>query len=160
MRGSATLISARLVLDAWAVLAWLQAEPGGALVRDLIDWADGNEAAGRKARRALRIRVGRPELLISIVNLGEVFYIIGRRRGEREAGETVDEIRASPITIIPAPDALVMHAARIKLKHSVAYADAFAVATALSQGASLVSGDPELRLLKDVPVLWVGRAER
>ncbi len=148
----------RLVLDAWAVLAWLQGEPSGAVVRDLVDWVEGDEAAGRRARRTLRLR-RRPNVFINIVNLGEVFYTLGRRRGEREARETLDEIRASSIEILPAPDSLVLRAASIKLKYPVAYADAFAAATALLKGASLVTGDPDLRALSDPPILWIGRAQ-
>ncbi|GIV00222.1 MAG: hypothetical protein KatS3mg014_1837 [Actinomycetota bacterium] len=38
----------------------------------------------------------------------------------------------------------VMEAAGIKAEHPIAYADAFAVATALAHDAVLLSGDPEL----------------
>ena len=47
-------------------------------------------------------------------------------------------------------------AARVKAHHAVSYADAFAVALAQELGATLVSGDPEIRALRGlVPVLWV-----
>lgn len=151
-------MSTRLVLDAWAVLAWLQGEPAGAVVRDLVDWAEGKAEAGRRVRRAVGVRLTRPELYLSIINLGEVYYTIGRHRGEREAKATLEELRASSITTLPAPDRLVLQAAALKMRYTMAYADAFAVATAMAQRASLITGDPELRGLKEVPLVWIGSA--
>lgn len=149
-------MSTRLVLDAWAVLAWLQGEPPGAVVRDLVDWAEGKAEAGRRVRRVVGVRLTRPELYISIINLGEVYYTLGRRRGDGEARATVEELRASSITTLPAPDRLVLQAAALKVRYTMAYADAFAVATAMAQRASLVTGDPELRGVKEVPIVWIG----
>lgn len=150
-------MSTRLVLDAWAVLGWLQGEPTGAVVRDLVDWSEGSSSAGQRVRRAVRGRLTRPELFINIVNLGEVYYTLGRRRSEGEARATIEEIRASSITTLPAPDRLVLQAAALKVRYTMAYADAFAVATAMEHGARLVTGDPELRGVTEVPIVWIGR---
>jgi predicted nucleic acid-binding protein len=38
----------------------------------------------------------------------------------------------------------VIEAARVKAGHRMAFADAFAVATALAHGADLLTGDPEI----------------
>ncbi len=40
--------------------------------------------------------------------------------------------------------ALVLAAAGLKADHALAYADAFAIATALAYQASLLTGDPEI----------------
>lgn len=48
------------------------------------------------------------------------------------------------VTLDSVTPARVMAAARIKAKHPLAYADAFAVATAAAHGAVLLTGDPEL----------------
>ncbi len=42
-----------------------------------------------------------------------------------------------------------MAAAHIKAEHQLAYADAFAAALAVSNGATLVTGDPEFKVLED-----------
>lgn len=145
-----------VILDSWAVLAWLQGEPSAAVVSDLLAWSRGDEEAATRSREATGHAFTMPRLLVNIVSLGEVFCIVGRRQGEGAARQTLDEIKGSPIEIISASDALVLEAARLKLTHAVAYADAFALATAISQRGTLATGDPELKGITDVPVLWLG----
>ncbi len=77
------------VLDAWAVLTYLQGEePAASRVKDVLQ-----EAADRQVT-----------LFMSLMNVGEVFYTIGRRQGEDAAEETLAEVRQLALTII-APDA-------------------------------------------------------
>ena len=131
-------MTALLVLDAWAVLAFLQGEePAASRVRDLLEEAQGQEVA----------------LFSSIINLGEVEYRVGKVRGEAEAAEVLAQIRRLPITIVPASDDAVWAAVRYKMHHAISYADAFALAAAESLGATLATGDPELIQLADqVPI--------
>ncbi|MBK8989544.1 MAG: type II toxin-antitoxin system VapC family toxin [Chloroflexi bacterium] len=125
----------RFVLDAWAVLAFLQGEePAAARVRDLLD------AAARETD---------VELLLSIINLGEVFYIVGRAKGQHEAEQTLTALRQLPWQIVPATDTAVLAAAAFKMKHPVSYADAFAATAAQDHTATLLTGDPELLALSD-----------
>ncbi|MBC7345364.1 MAG: type II toxin-antitoxin system VapC family toxin [Clostridia bacterium] len=145
----------RLSLDSWAILAWLQGEPAGEVVRDLIAWSQGDEGAGERIKKELGGDLERPRLFINLVNLGEVFYLLGRRRGEREARETVEEIKAY-VEVVPASEQLVFEAASLKIKYPIAYADAFALATAKAIGAPLVTGDPEFKGLHEVPLIWIG----
>ena len=124
----------QFVLDAWALLALLQAEePAASRVKQLFLAADQRQAG----------------LSMSIVNVGEVYYRIGKVRGRREAVETLETIRHLPLTIISASDELVLAAADLKMKYSISYADAFAVATAEATSAILVTGDPEIDQLED-----------
>ena len=124
----------RFVLDAWAVLALLQGEePAASRVRRLL------EGAGQ----------GNIDLFISILNLGEVVYRVGKVKGQREAEETLDEIRRLPLTILPATEEAVLAAAGLKMHHAISYADAFAATTAAELDATLVTGDPELGQLRD-----------
>ena len=119
----------RLALDAWALLALLQKEePAAARVRQLLEEAQQGEVVP----------------FISIINLGEIVYRVGKVHGEREALETLDEIRRLPLKVMPATEAAVMSAARLKMRYPISYADAFAAATAADQDAVLVTGDPEL----------------
>jgi len=119
----------RFVLDAWAVLALLQEEePAASHVKALLEDAE----------------EGNVELFISIINLAEVIYRIGKVKGEAEARETLDEIRHLPLTVVPATDDAVFAAAGFKMHYAISYADAFAVATADALNAVLVTGDPEL----------------
>jgi ribonuclease VapC len=54
----------------------------------------------------------------------------------------------------------VRRAAELKSKHAIAYADAFAVATAVEFSAILLTGDPEIEPLEgeqDLEVQWLPR---
>ena len=124
----------RFVLDAWALLALLQKE---------------EPAASRVQRLLEDARSGEVELFISMINLGEAVYGIGRQRGEEEALATLEDIRRLALTVVPASDRAVLAAARFKMHHAVSYADAFAAATAQELQATLVTGDPELTKLGD-----------
>lgn len=73
--------------------------------------------------------------------------------------------RPSPLpsescTVLPTDEELTLAAARIKAAHPLAYADAHAIAAALTHGATLVTGDPEIRHVRDrldLTVCWSGR---
>lgn len=118
-----------LVLDAWALLAYLQREePAAARVRAVLQ-----EAAA-----------ARVVLFASLITMGEVFYNIGRRKGEAAAEETLAELRQLPLTIVPPGPDTVMRAARLKIHHTLSYADAFAVVTTQECQGTLLTGDPEL----------------
>jgi predicted nucleic acid-binding protein len=123
----------RFVLDAWAVLALLQKEEPAAL---------------RVKRLMEEARTGNTELFISVINLGEVYYRIGKAKGEREAQETLDDIRRLCLTVVPATEGAVFAAARVKMRHAISYADAFAAATAEDLDAVLATGDPKLGQLE------------
>lgn len=147
-------------LDSWAVLAWLQGEPQGEAVRDLIGWLEGDEEAKGRAQRLVGEEVKELRIIINIINLGEVFYILGRRKGEQEAKSTINELTATAIQVLPVTDSLVFDAAALKIRQKIAYADAFALAMTKAQNGTLVTGDPELKDLEEVPILWIGKGGR
>lgn len=123
----------RFVLDAWAVLALLQGEePAASRVKGLIEDA----------------RQDTVELFISVINLGEVTYIVGKAKGQDEAWKTLDQIRRLSLTVLPASEKAVFAAVGFKIDHSISYADAFAVAATDHLHATLVTGDPELTRLQ------------
>jgi len=122
----------RFVLDVWAVLAFLQKEePAASRVKELLELALKGEA----------------QVSISIINLGEVVYRVGKVKGEAQARQTLDQIQRLPLTIVSAGDEAVFSAVDLKMRHAISYADAFAAATAEQQDAILVTGDPELTQL-------------
>lgn len=136
---------ADLVLDAWAVMVWLKGQqPAADRVRALL------EAADRREHR----------LTMSIVNLGEVFYLSVKARNVAY-GRRVLETLQPRVTTISAHDELVMLAASLKARYAISCADGFAAATAMLQDAPLVTGDPELRVMaakeKALRLEWIGR---
>ena len=85
--------------------------------------------------------------MISWINLGEVFYIEARIAGEAAAAAAVERVRHS----VRAEDVdveLVLGAARVKARHALSYADAFAVTLAERLRLPLMTGDPEIVALE------------
>jgi predicted nucleic acid-binding protein len=121
-----------IVLDSWAILRYLQDhEPTSGEVAELLD-------------------AERP--IVSWINLGEVFYVICRLHGQEAASDAVRDLR-EVITPETPTEARILEAAHIKGDHAMAYADAFAAATAIAHSATLWTGDPEL-LINDAPWQW------
>ena len=94
-------------------------------------------------------------LFLSLINWGEVVYIVRREKGEVAAQEVMARIDVSPITLRGVDRRLVQSAAALKARYPIAYADAFAAATAQALKLPVVTGDPEFRRLeKDVGIVW------
>lgn len=123
------------LFDSWAILAYLQGE---------------EPAAGRVSQCLDDATQKRAETSISIINLGEVYYCLGKVLGAQRAQEALGDLSSLPIQVIPAENELVMRAANWKMRHRISYADAFAVATAEKLNARLVTGDPELLALQEI----------
>ena len=129
-----------IVFDSWSVLAYLEDEPAGARVADLI--ADAHESGA--------------SLMMAVVNAGEVWYILARRMSAAEADSGILEIRQLGIEFIDADWKLANEAARFKSKNKMSFADCFAAALAKENKADLVTGDNEFRQIEgEVRVLWV-----
>lgn len=146
----------RITLDAWAILAWLQGEPAGEIVKDLMDWAEGDQEARARTTGPVSELSEPPQLFLNLINLGEVFYILGRRKGKEEARSVVNAIKAGPVALVEPTELLIFAAAILKMSHAISYADAFAVATAQAKNSALLTGDPELKGLPGVRVVWMG----
>jgi predicted nucleic acid-binding protein len=81
--------------------------------------------------------------VMSWVNAGEVFYIVMRLEGRDTAEAVIRDLRARVDLELPTAGRVVA-AAAVKADHAMAYADAFAAATAIAHDAVLLTGDPEL----------------
>ncbi len=132
------------VVDSWAILAFLRAEEPG---------------AGMMRRYLRRAQGGSLRLLLNVVNLGEVFYRLIQLTDETQAGIRLGQVKALPIDIVPVRESLVLEAARIKARHPLSYADAFAVATGRVENAPVITGDPEILALP-ARVVRVRRLDR
>jgi predicted nucleic acid-binding protein len=130
------------VLDSYAFLAYLQAEAGGPSIHALLETA--------RDRQAL---IG-----MSLINVGEVYYILHRERGADRAEKTLRDLRALPISLYLPTEERILAAARIKAHFPLAYADAFAAALAQELHALLVTGDPEFESVEpQVTIMWLPR---
>jgi uncharacterized protein len=122
-----------VLLDTWAVLALLYAEePAATRIRSLL------YDAGQRHIRAY----------LTLINLGEIYYTVGKRRDLTFAQQILAQVRALPVEILLVDEALVMQAATYKKSYAISYADAFALAASVQQGATLVTGDVEFKKLQ------------
>jgi len=135
-----------IVLDAWAMMAYLNFEPAAQEVRQAL-------------RRALK---GEVLLLFSLINYGECLYSVERNKGSEEVPKTANVIDQLPVRVVPADRKLVFAAAHLKARYPISYADAFAAAVAKRCGGSVMTGDPEFKTLEpEVAVHWLpGRRRR
>lgn len=130
------------ILDSYAVIAFLEDEPGADVVRNLI----------------LRAEEGKLKLAMSVVNLGEVWYAIARATSEKTADRYIQEIQGMAIEIVDVNWALTRQAAAYKLNGKIAYADCFAAALATDRDGEIVTGDEEFEVLENkINVLWIGK---
>jgi len=129
-----------LVLDSWSILAYLEDEPAGQQVADII--ADAHES-------------GTP-VMMTVVNAGEIWYITARATSEDEADHTILELAQLGIQFLDADWRLAREAARFKSKGKMSFADCFAAALAKENKADLVTGDPEFSQVESqVKLLWL-----
>jgi predicted nucleic acid-binding protein len=128
------------VLDSYALMAFFEDEPGADTVRDMIFGAEnGNE-----------------KLLMSVVNLGEIWYSIARTNSTDIADQYVNEIMGMAIEIVDAGWLLTRQAATFKVNGNISYADCYAAALAKVREAKLVTGDKEFQhLAGEVKIVWL-----
>lgn len=128
------------ILDSYALLAYFQAEQGGEEVRDIL----------KKARSE------KVSILLSVINLGEIYYIVSRRLGMETARAVAEDISKLPVNMIDADRDRALAAAEIKARHPLSYAAAFAVAAAMEFSATIVTGDPEFKAVESyASILWL-----
>lgn len=110
-------------LDSWPVLSLLDGEePAASMVAEALD---------------------RERPAMSWINLVEVHYRTARDHGKEEADRALGDLRPRITESLPGVSAM-RAAATLKAEHPMALADCFAVALAASEGAVLLTGDPEI----------------
>ena len=128
------------VLDSYALMAFFEDESGADLVRELILKAEENKV----------------NLLMSVVNLGEVWYSIARTNSPEVADQYIGEVRGMAIEIVDADWQLTRQAAAFKVNGNISYGDCFAAALAKAKKAELVTGDKEFKSLEgEIKISWV-----
>lgn len=126
------------VLDSFAILAYLGNEEGADRIEEIIDKAEKGEI----------------KLFMNYISLGEVYYIVAREFGVTKANEAVAIVKRLPIEFVEVNESLALTAGRIKAMHSLSYADAFVVATAIDKKGVIVTGDREFEGVYH-DILWI-----
>jgi predicted nucleic acid-binding protein len=135
-----------IVLDSWAVIAYLEDEPASEKVANIMADAQEQEI---------------PLLMMTEVNAGETWYIIARRTSKADADRTIKELQDLGIEFVDADWNLAQRAGYFKPKNKMSFAGCFASALAKEREAHLVTGDPEFRQVeREISVLWLTTASR
>ncbi len=114
------------IFDSYALFVLFEEEPGADFVAELIGDADNS-------------------IFLSMINLGEIYYLVLRRSGANQAEQILESIALEKsITIVEASWERVKAAAKVKASGGLSYADSFAVALAKELNAPLLTGDPEI----------------
>ena len=133
-------MSSTKVLDSYALIAFLENEPGADAVRELI----------------LQAEAGELKLLMCVINLGEIWYSIARTTSPKTADRFVQEIQGMAIEFVDADWALTQQAAIYKARGRISFADCFAAALAKTRKAEVVTGDKEFKRLEDeIEIIWL-----
>jgi len=129
-----------MVLDSWAALAYLGGESSAQEVADLI--TDAHESG--------------VSMYMSIINAGEVWYILAREISEAKADEALADLTGLGVELIEADWPLTRLAGTFKARHKMSYADCFAAALAKDRKAGLVTGDKEFKQVEGkVSIHWL-----
>ena len=128
------------VLDASALLAYFEKEPGYEKIQELLTAA----------------AIGHRRLFLSTVNWGEVYYVTHRAYGIEQANHIAHLIGTFPIELVDVDIELAKHAALLKVSHKLPYADCFAAALAKTRKATLMTGDRDFKPLEgEIKVSWL-----
>ncbi|MBN1384392.1 MAG: type II toxin-antitoxin system VapC family toxin [Elusimicrobia bacterium] len=128
------------VIDAHALLSYLNKESGWEKVENILT----DTAAKDK------------KLLMSVINWGEVYYIILREKGTEETEDIMRIIDTFPIEVIDIDRLIAKQAAIYKSRKRMSYADCFSAALAKLKKAELITGDKEFKSVEDeIKILWI-----
>ena len=134
------LKSKAIVLDSWSIIAYLEDESSARNIEEII----------------VNAHEHRIPLMTSVVNAGEVWYIVARKTSPENADGAIRDIQRLGVDFVEADWALTKAAAAIKSKARMSYADCFAAALAKRKQAVLVTSDPEFKQVSgEVKVHWV-----
>jgi predicted nucleic acid-binding protein len=128
------------VLDSYSVITYIENEPGANTIIEAFQSARDSDKP----------------LFLSVVNWGEVYYIIHRETSKDRADEVVNLIASLPVVIVPADADQTRQAALFKATKRMSYANCFAAALAKLRKAELITGDKAFKNVEgDIKVFWL-----
>ncbi len=129
-----------MVLDSWAVIAYLEDEAAAEKVADIIADAHDDDIP----------------LLMTVVNAAEVWYIVAREASASDADASIKQLRDLGIQFVDADWELAKAAGYFKSRNKMSFADCFAAALARDRKAQLATGDPEFKQVEaEITVNWL-----
>lgn len=118
-----------VLIDSWT---WIEYWKGGDLAKEAAQHIEGEE-----------------ESIVSTINLAEVYFWVSRYYDETTANGKLLTIEKR-CHVISVDRDVAIEAAKTKRKEKLALADSLILATARKAGAQVVTGDRDMKGLKDV----------
>ena len=116
------------VFDSYALLALLEDEKGADLIAGILTKQEN-------------------QVYLSIINMGEIYYLLLRRKGMEQAEKVIESVALDDAIVVAEASwdrVRAAAAAAVKAEGGLSYAVAFAVALAKELNAPLLTGDPEI----------------
>jgi PIN domain nuclease of toxin-antitoxin system len=114
------------ILDACALIAFLNCENGAQIVLNLLEKAENNEV----------------KILLHSINLCEIYYDCLRRNGKDKSDELLQIIEKLPLEIVHTISReLLIQTGRLKASEKISLADAFVLALSIIEKGIVISSD-------------------
>jgi ribonuclease VapC len=113
-------------------------------------------ASDRVNNFLLEAEPGHARLFMSAIKIGEIYYFLKKHHNDTLAESWRESSRTLPTTIEVPRNEEIWDAASLKGHFPISYADAFAAALAQKYNCPLVTGDPELKLVSQLELDWLG----
>jgi len=118
-----------VLIDSWT---WIEYWKGGKLAKAAAAYIEGDE-----------------ESVVSTINISEVYFWVARYYNETTAAEKL-KIIEKRCSVVAVDKQIAIGAAKVKIEFRLGLADSLILATASRVRAKVVSGDPDMKGLKDV----------
>jgi predicted nucleic acid-binding protein len=118
-----------VLIDSWA---WIEYWKGGDFAREAAEYIEGED-----------------EAVVSTINLAEVYFWVSRYYDEATANRKLVTVEKRCHVMSVERD-VAIEAAKTKRREKLALADSLILATAMKAGAKVVTGDPDMKGLKDI----------
>ncbi len=110
---------------------------------------------GKLAKAAAAYIEGDDESVVSTVNISEVYFWVARYYDEATAVEKLKTVEKR-CSVVAVDKEIAIGAAKIKIECKLGLADSLIMATARHLHGKVVTGDPDMKNLKDVIFLLGG----
>ena len=128
------------VLDACAMLAYLNNENGAEFIGEILEKGNRKEV----------------KIFLTEMDLAEIFHIVLKQEGRERALKAMLLIKTLPVECIAMDEPLLMLAGEIRIQFPLTLGDALVAALAKSKKAKLITGDNDFKSLeKEIECVWI-----
>jgi len=130
----------KFVIDACAMLAYLNNESGSSVIEQVLKRAERHEV----------------KIFITIMDLAEIYHLILKEAGREKAIKSIVLLRNLPVESMTLDESLLMIAGELRMQYPLTLGDAFVAAVAKSMDAKIITGDKDFKAIeKEIGIIWI-----